>query len=505
MNKHEFKSDMKTNRRNFLKTATIAGAGAFSGVFLPQNETLKPKSNLSGIADSVMRKHTQRYNMSGYAAPAIPVVRIGIIGLGDRGSDAVERLSYIDGIEIKALGDKREFAVKASQKYLQKIGRPAAKEFYGDENAWKKIAELSDLDLIYTCTPWVLHTPISVYAMEHGKHVACEVPIARTVDEAWQLVETSERTKKHCMMLENCCYDFFELLTLNMARQGMFGEIIHGEGAYIHNLMGYNFKKPVDDQQADGAYTDMWRLKENASRNGNLYPTHGLGPVCQIMNINRGDRMEYLTSMSTNDFSMGIRANELAATDQFYREFANRKYRGNMNTTLVRTNHNKTIMIQHDVSSTQPYSRIHLVKGTKGMAVKYPRELIALGEDWMTDEEVKKIWDEYTPGIVKKVGEMAKKVGGHGGMDFIMDWRLIDCLRNGLPLDENVYDGALWSSIAPLSEWSVANRSQSIDVPDFTCGSWKTNTPHDINIEKGGTTRVLDLEQVDRELQMNVK
>jgi hypothetical protein len=456
-------------------------------------------SNLDGILTSARRDYTQKFNMSGYAAPALPTVRIGIIGLGDRGSDAVQRLSYIEGVEISALCDKREVSVKASQKYLQNIGRPAAREFFGDENAWKKLVELPDLDLIYTCTPWILHTPVSVYAMENGKHVASEVPISRTIDEAWQLVETSERTKKHCMMLENCCYDFFELLTLNMARQGMFGDIIHGEGAYIHNLIGYNFKRPDDNKPVDGGYTDMWRLRENESRNGNLYPTHGLGPICQVMNINRGDKMDYLTSVSTNDFNMGIKANELAASDPFYKEFAGKNYRGNMNTTIIRTSLGKSIMVQHDVSSTQPYSRIHQVKGVKGMARKYPEELIALGEEWLTAEETKKVWDEYTPQILKRVGEMAKKVGGHGGMDFIMDWRLIDCLRNGLPLDQNVYDGALWSSIAPLSEWSVANRSQSIDVPDFTGGSWKTNVPHDINLEKGGTTQVLELPEVKEE------
>jgi hypothetical protein len=346
---------------------------------------------------------------------------------------------------------------------------------------------------------------MSVYAMENGKHVACEVPIARTIDEAWQLVETSERTKKHCMMLENCCYDFFELLTLNMARQGLFGDIIHGEGAYIHNLMGYNFKKPLDDKQSDGAYTGMWRLKENATRNGSLYPTHGLGPVCQAMNINRGDKMEFLTSMSTSDFTMAPKEKELSANDPFYAEWKDSKFRGNMNTTLVRTTLGKTIMIQHDVSSTQPYSRIHLIKGTQGMAQKYPSGLIALGERWANDEEKKVISEKYTPEIVKRVGEMAKKVGGHGGMDFIMDWRLIDCLRNGLPVDQDVYDGALWSAIAPLSEWSVANRSQSIDVPDFTSGSWKTNIPHGINLEEGGTTKVLEIIKSENEMQLNVK
>lgn len=341
--------------------------------------------------------------------------------------------------------------------------------------------------------------------MEQGKHVVCEVPIARTIDEAWQLVETSERTKKHCMMLENCCYNFFELLTLNMARQGMFGEIIHGEGAYIHNLMGYNFKKPIDDRQTDGAYTGMWRLKENATRNGNLYPTHGLGPICQVMNINRGDKMEYISSMSTFDFTMASREKELVSGDPFYEQWKESKFRGNMNTTFIKTALGKTIMVQHDVSSTQPYSRIHLVKGTKGMAVKYPQAMIAIGESWMKDDEMKLIWEEHTPEIIKRVGEMARKVGGHGGMDFIMDWRMIDCLRNGLPLDQNVYDGALWSSIAPLSEWSVANRSQSINVPDFTGGSWKTNKPHGINLETGGTTKVLEVKEIEAEMQLNVK
>jgi hypothetical protein len=269
--------------------------------------------------------------------------------------------------------------------------------------------------------------------------------------------------------------------------------------------MGYNFKKPNDERQSDGAYTGMWRLKENATRNGNLYPTHGLGPVCQVMNINRGDKMEYLSSMSTNDFTMGPREKELSANDPFYAEWRDSKFRGNMNTTLVRTTLGKTIMIQHDVSSEQPYSRIHLVKGTQGMAVKYPKQLIALGESWANEDEMKAIWEKYTPEIIKRVGELAKKVGGHGGMDFIMDWRLIDCLRNGLPLDQNVYDGALWSSIAPLSEWSVANRSQSIDVPDFTGGSWKTNVPHGINLETGGTTKVLEVVEAKEEMQLNVK
>lgn len=497
---------MKSSRRNFLKTATAAGAGAFAGGFITGCTTPKePESNLEHIIEAVRKSHTQSFNMSGYAAPPLPLVRVGFVGLGDRGSGAVQRLSYIEGVDIRALGDLRQAAVDGSQRYLARIGRPAAQEFAGDEEIWKKLVASPDLDLIYICTPWILHTPMALYAMEQGKHVACEVPLCRTIDEAWQLVETSERTRKHCMMLENCCYDFFELLTLNMARQGMFGDIVHGEGAYIHNLVGMNFKKPEDERQSDGAYTGMWRLKENAERNGNLYPTHGLGPICEIMGINRGDRMEYLTSMSTNDFVMGTSANELAAGDEFFLPFANREYRGNMNSTLVRTNLGRTILIQHDISSVRPYSRLHVVSGTSGAAMKYPAPRIAMGHNWLRDNEFNEISEKFTPEIVRRVGEMARKVGGHGGMDFIMDWRMIDCLRNGLPLDQDVYDGALWSSIAPLSEWSVANRSQSIDVPDFTCGSWKENKPHDINLETGGTTKVLEVTVVNENIQLNVR
>jgi predicted dehydrogenase len=358
-------------------------------------------------------------------------------------------------------------------------------EIYTDkENEWKKLCERQDVDLVYIATPWSLHTPMAVYAMEHGKHVCVEVPAAKTLDECWQLIETSERTKKHCMILENCCYDFFELLTLNMVRQGLFGEIVFGEGAYIHNLFEGNFSKTK--------YYDMWRLKENF-RNGNLYPTHGLGPIAQTMNINRGVKMEFLVSESTDDFMMAAKANELAATDAFYKPFAGKKFRGNSNMTAIRTSKGQTIHLQHDVTSPNVYSRIHKVSGTKGSSLKYPLpgRMNFGGEDWLPPDKLAELEIKYQPAVVKKLGEQAKQVGGHGGMDFIMDWRTIDCLRNGLPLDIDVYDAAVWSSIAPLSEWSVANQSKPVVIPDFTSGNWKTNQPHDMLLEKGGNTKVL--------------
>lgn len=476
---------MKTTRRNFFRITGAAGAGILTGGLSPlaSKDHKMPSSNMAYIEEAANRKHSQRFNMSGYAAPRIDTVRIGFIGLGMRGPGAVERISNIEGVEIKALCDERTDRIEKAQKILKNHGLPPAKAYGGSKDVWKELCLSNEIDLVYICTPWQLHTPMAVFAMENGKHAVSEVPAATTVDEAWQLVETSEKTKKHCMMLENCCYDFFELLTLNMVRQGFLGEITHVEGGYLHDLRDLDFSK--------NAYTDMWRLKHNQHRNGNLYPTHGLGPICQVLNINRGDRMEYLTSMSTNDFQLAIMAEELAAKDSFYKEFATKGYRGNMNTTHVRTEKGKTIMIQHDTTTPRPYSRIHLVSGTKGIAVKYPEPgKIALGHEWFDDAELAKIQDQYTPEITKRVGEMAKKIGGHGGMDFMMDWRLIDCLRNGLPLDEDVYDAALWSVIAPLSEWSVANTSNSIKIPDFTCGSYKVNQPVDITMSKGGNTGV---------------
>ena len=461
---------MSSNRRSFIRNIALGTGALATSVRVEANEHTDPKG-------------PKTFNMCGFAAPKIATVRVGIVGLGQRGPGAVDRLSYIEGVEVKALCDKYADRVEKAQSILTKKGLPQAKAYSGEEG-WKALCESNDIDLVYVTTPWHLHTPISVYAMKHGKHAASEVPAAKTIDECWELVETSEKTKKHMMMLENCCYDFFELLTLNMARNGLFGELVHAEGAYIHDLTkDYLFDK-------DG-YADMWRLKENMTRNGNLYPTHGLGPIAQCMSINRGDKFDYLVSMSSNDFTMAAMANELAAKDDFFKPYANKNYRGNMNTSVIKTNHGKTLMVQHDVSTIRPYSRIHLVSGTKGAAQKWPGpERIALGHGWMKPEELKAAQDKYTLPIVKHIGEIAKNVGGHGGMDFIMDWRLIDCLRNGLSLDQDVYDAASWSAVGPLSEASLKKRSSSVDVPDFTRGAWKSNKPHDITLNGGATTGV---------------
>jgi hypothetical protein len=464
------------NRRDFLKVTGLASLG------------LAGDGALHGVAsDSAAQEpHVQRFNMSGYAAPKIEKVRIGIIGLGNRGPSHLETMRHIEGVEIRALCDLRPQRTAAANKRLEgTIHKPTL--YAGNKDEWMKLCEQDDIDLVIVTTPYYMHANMAVYAMQHGKHVASEVPAAATLEECWRLVETAEQTRKHCMMLENYAYNFFQLLTLNMARQGFFGEIVHGDCAYNTSKMANNFSKSM--------YWDMWWLKLYGSKRGNIYPTHGLGPVCQIMNVNRGDRFDYLVSMESNDFMMRAKAQELAAHDDFFKPFAAKNYRGNMSTTIIRTAKGRTIMLQHDATSPRgPHTMIHGITGTKGMALEYPLPA-RISKDlngWVSQKEYNALVKQFTPTILTRMGDLTKKIGGHGGGDLLECWRLIDCLRNGLPLDQDVYDAAAWSSIVPLSAWSVLNRSNSIDVPDFTAGAWEKNLPNmDIMLTRGGATKVL--------------
>jgi predicted dehydrogenase len=402
----------------------------------------------------------------GLRCAALPEVRVAVIGLG-RGAGAVHRLSYIEGTVIAALCDVQPNRIDECRKILVDAKRPPALTFSGEED-WKRLCERDDIDLIYNATPWELHTPIALYAMKHGKHVVVEVPAALTVDDCWALVDVAEQTQRHCMMLENCCYDEFELATLNMARQGLFGEVYHGEGAYIHDLR----------HMKHTGYYKKWRLEYSKHHTGNPYPTHGLGPIAQIMNINRGDRFDYLSSMSTNQFGLTLFAEQHFGKDSPEAKTAYRM--GDMNQTLIHTIKGHTVVVVHDTTSPRPYDRIHKISGTKGYAVKYPSQRIAIepkAHDYLSDDDMKALLTKYEHPLWKSVGDKARSVGGHGGMDYIMDWRLIYCLRNGLPLDQDVYDAATWSCITELSERSVTNRSNSVDVPDFTRGDWTSAPP----------------------------
>jgi predicted dehydrogenase len=402
----------------------------------------------------------------------IPTVKVAFIGLGMRGPNAVLRMTHIPGVEIVALCDVLQENTQKANNTLEKRGFPKAQEFYGDTSVWRQVTALPNVDLIYVATDWISHARIGVQAMKDGKHVAIEVPAAMSLDEIWALINTSEQTRKHCMQLENCVYDFFELTTLNMVQQGLLGEVIHGEGAYIHGL-----------QPFWNEYWNNWRMDFNEKHRGDVYPTHGLGPVCQAMNIHRGDRLNFLVSIDTKP--IGNPAFVKEKTGRVVENFRN----GDHTNTLIGTEKGKSILIEHNVTSPRPYSRMYQLTGTKGFANKYPTSGYALdaGEidpaitanhenltahSFVPDDVKKALMEKYKHPIAKDIEEKAKQVGGHGGMDFIMDYRLIYCLQRGLPLDMDVYDLAEWCSLIPLTEISLDNGSAPVQIPDFTRGGW---------------------------------
>ena len=388
----------------------------------------------------------------GLTVPKLEVVRVGFVGLGMRGPGAVESFTHIPGTQIVALCDYEQERAERCQEYLRKASMPEAMH----------------------------HFPVAKCALENGKNVAIEVPSVMNLAQCWELINLSEKTRKHCMILENCCYDWFEMNTLNMAQQGVFGEVIRAQGAYIHNLdefWDYYWKNGENDKLG-------WRLDYNMRHRGDVYATHGLGPVAQALNIHRGDRMKTLVAMDTK--SVVGKALVEERTDSTCNNFRN----GDHTTTLIRTELGKVIEIQHDVMTPQPYSRLYQLTGTKGFANKYPIEGYALGGDqlsasgvqpevdnlsahsFLPKDEMDALVGKYQHPILKKYGEMAKEVGGHGGMDFIMMCRLVYCLQNGLPLDMDVYDLAEWCCLAELGELSMDNGCAPVAFPDFTRGEW---------------------------------
>ena len=391
----------------------------------------------------------------GLTCDPIETVRVGFVGVGGRGSSAVRRYTFLDGVEIKAICDLEQSKVDKNIATCTDKGLPAPAAYVG-EDSYKQLCERDDIDLVYICTDWLSHVPVAVYAMEHGKHVAIEVPAATTIDECWQLVNTSEKTRRHCMMLENCCYDFFEMASLGMAKAGLFGEVYHVEGAYIHHL-------------SDGwDSSECWRLDFNMANRGDNYPTHGLGPICQVLDIHRGDRMDYLIAMDTPSYNGKVAAKRFRNSDECLD--------GDHTISLIKTEKQKVIEVQHNVYAYRPYSRMYQLTGDRGFANKYPCEQISIKEFNGHDAVSAAIGDSlkatYLPAFVNEIQDKAREVGGHGRMDYIMDYRLIYCLHNGLPLDEDVYDAAEWSCICELSRISLDNGSMPVKVPDFTRGDW---------------------------------
>lgn len=455
----------KIDRREFLRRSAATTAALAVGNVIADAATGSARTEPKPLS-------SQAGSAAGLTAPKLETVRLGFIGVGARGSGHVEQMLQIEGVEVKAIADLYTDWAERSAKACTDKGRPKPTLYRPGKDSYKAMLQRDDIDAVIIATPWEEHVRMCLDAMNNGKHAFTEVPAAYTVDDCWKLVETSEKTKKHCMMMENVCYGREELMVLNMARLGVLGELLHGEAAYIHDLRGQ-----MNEVERG---TGSWRTVHYQKRNGNLYPTHGLGPVCQYMNVNRGDRMDFLSSMSCNSRVRGIYAREHFPPDHKWNKTP--FVCGDINTTLVRTVGGKTIMIQWDEQLPRPYNRLNLIQGTKGCWGGFPNRFVADGvtpntESWTQNNALTSIFEKYDHPLFTKAKTLPGNLGGHGDMDFIMLWRIVYCLRNGLPLDQDVYDAATWSVIGPLSEWSVKNRSRSIDVPDFTRGKWKTMIP----------------------------
>jgi len=445
------------SRRSFVKRTAIGGAGLLIASDLLASNLEAPSPKSAGAT------------MIGVPFEAKERVRLGIIGVGGRGTSLLQDLLAIEKVEVKAICDLVPERVARARKAVTDAGQPDPAGFGKDEWDFKNLTQL-ELDIVYIATPWNWHVPMAISAMKNGKHAAVEVPACTTLQECWDLVDTSEATRKHCIILENCCYGATEMMVLSMVQDGLFGEVTHGEAAYLHDL-----RSILTSSEGEG----LWRRFPHIKRNGNLYPTHGLGPVAHYMDIHRGDRFDYMVSVSSSEASLSayVKAN-FADGDPKRSE----KYIcGDMNTSIIKTQRGRTILLQHDVVNPRPYSRLNSISGTKGAFADYPPRIFFDGakldgakkEDW---ENLDAFREKYEHPLWKSTGELARKMGGHGGMDYVMNYRLMDCLKRGLVPDINVYDAAAWSAPTPLSEASVAQGGAPQKFPDFTRGKWSAHT-----------------------------
>ncbi len=446
------------DRRDFFKAAALTGVGLAMGT--------------SGACASTGAGAGRRLSTPPpdalFRAPAIETVRIGFVGVGNQGTGHVRNFLNIPGVEIKAIADVQPQNAARSEKIVVDAGKPRPTLYTNGPDDYKRMIDQEQLDLVFTATPWEMHAPVLLYAMRAGAHAATEIPLAVSMDELWELVETAERTQRHCVMMENCCYDRVEMMIHNMKHQGLFGELLHAECGYLHDLRALKLSPDY--------YYDQWRLKHALTRNGDLYPMHGLGPVAQWMDINRGNQFDYLVSMSTPSRGLKEWAAEHIGPDS--REAQQNYALGDVVNTLIKTVSGQSILVTHDTHLPRPYSRKILLQGTNGLVRKYPEAKIHV-EGRSPDhrwEELQSYQEEFEHPIWKALQERAAGAG-HGGMDYIEDFRLIESLRTGTPVDMDVYDGAAWTATIMLSERSIANRSAPQDFPDFTRGAWRNRPP----------------------------
>ncbi len=447
------------SRREMLRNAALGSIGL--GLF-GTSATAAAKSD-ELLAKLITGSPAKAKSMVGVPFEKHQTVRMAFIGTGLRGRSVIGEFVNVPGVQVVALNDVVKEKADQAKAIVEKANAGKPEIYVNGDYGYRDLLKRDDIDVVYIATPWEWHVPQAVDAMKSGKHACTEVPAGYTLQDIWKIVDTSEATQKHCIMMENCCYGWGELFALNLVRSGVLGTIVHGEGAYNHDLRYILFETKDEG---------LWRRRHHTLRNSNLYPTHGLGPVANYMNINRGDKFEHMVAMSSGAPGLFEYRNEHVAKDD--PRMKENYICGDYNTGLIKTNKGRTIMVQHNVTSPRPYDRINLVQGTKGIYRDYPArvyiEATKANHQWQDIEQYKA---KYEHSLWKEMGDTARRLGGHGGMDYIMCYRLIQCMREGLVPDMDVYDAAAWSAPGPLSEISVAKGSMPIKFPDYTRGGWQ--------------------------------
>jgi len=459
-------------RKDFLKLSSA------SALFLGLNPDRLDAYSIEESHDLIDRNS---HYMGNYSAPKLKTVRVAFIGVGARGTGHARQIATIEGTEVVAISDLYQDLAQRSIDSCKEIGKGERHNeiaiYYGGEDKWKLMLKEVKPDVVFISTNWNNHAPMVIKAMNSGAHAFVEVPIATTIEDMWKIINTSEKTRKHCMMMENVNYGRDEMMYLNMCRKGVIGDFLHAEAAYIHEL-----RFQMEEQERG---TGSWRTHQYAKGRGNLYPTHGLGPVAQYMNLARGDdNFNTLISYSTPALGRKLYAEKNYPANHKWNKLDYKN--GDLNTSIIKTSVGRTIMVQWDETSPRPYSRHNLIQGTKGTLAGFPTRVALEGgvegvtknhHSWAQGKDLEVLYEKYDHPLYKRLGTLAKKMGGHGGMDFMMRYRIIECLRNGKPLDQNMYEGCFWSAVTPLSAKSIEDGGAPQRFPDFTRGNWKTTNP----------------------------
>ncbi len=431
--------------------------------------------------------------LAGLAATITPVklfsanqrLQIGIIGTGLRGQWNAKLLLDRPDVDIPAICDIDQRMIDMVLELFSKAGRPKPKIYDQGPDDYLNMLSNEDLDAVNIATPWEWHHPMSIEAMKNKMHVGVEVPAALTIKDCWDLVDISEKTKKLCMIMENVNYRRDIMAILNMVRKGLFGELIHCQGGYQHDLRHVKFNDgngPYGGgvEFGEKAFSEArWRTQHSVDKNADLYPTHGLGPISPMLEINRGNRMAYLTSTASQSRGLNKYIVDNSTKDH---PNADVKFKlGDVVTTLIKCANGQTIVLSHDTNSPRPYSLNFRVQGTKGLWMKDSKSIYIeyrspKSHKWEDDE---KYLREYDHPLWKRFSEAKSTLSqsGHGGMDFFIIRAFVESIKNNQNPVIDVYDAVSMSCIVPLSEMSIKQNSSSIKIPDFTRGRWKTNKP----------------------------